>query len=413
MGFSSRERDVYLGSYVGLSTMIGQMVGSCVSGVVVDKYNRKYMLIIILVIGALAMGLFGIVRYYPILLVLRVVTGAGQGFVVPLLFSLLGDFYNSEDRPTNSAIVSSCLGGGMMLGQLFAGYSLQFLGWRIPFIVMGVATLCATVFIRQNLAEAVKGSQEDGLVDILSKGISLPRLTISTFFGSMLIPTVAMMLLQTIPNTIPWGILSAHLHDLLATDANLSMQEATSLIAIYGAGAAAGGLFGGYIGSRVYSSSRMLLPMFMGVTMMISALLMQELLSMDLEVPGSTQLACPVLLLSGALAAVNGANIRVIILNLTYPEARGATIAVLNLVNCIGRGIGPMLIEVWMEASNMTRKHSVSFFLNLWLVSGSLLCISSLSIARDEDRMKAGLKKFAQSAIESATNSQKQQHIDL
>jgi translation initiation factor 4G len=212
------------------------------------------------------------------------------------------------------------------------------------------------------------------------------------------------MLLQTIPNTIPWGILSAHLHDLLATDAKLSMQEATSLIAIYGAGAAAGGLFGGYIGARVYSSSRMLLPTFMGVTMMVSALLMQELLAMDLEVPGSTQLACPVLLLSGALAAVNGANIRVIILNLTYPEARGATIAVLNLVNCIGRGVGPMLVEVWMEASDMSRKHAVSFFLNLWLLSGSLLCIASSSIARDEDKMKAGLKKFAQTALETQTH---------
>jgi len=379
--------------------MIGQIIGSCISGFVVDRYKRKRMLFIILVIGAIAMGLFGIIRYYPILLLLRVITGAGQGFLVPILFSLLGDYYNADERPTNSAIVSSCLGGGMMLGQLYTGYSLPYLGWQLPFVVMGFITLCSSIFIRQCLIEPIKGSQEDGLVDILNKGITLPTLTVTTFFGSICVPTVAIMLFQTIPNTVPWGILSAHLHDLLATDANLSMQEATSLIAMFGAGAAFGGLFGGYLGSKVYSSSRMLLPMFMGVTMGISALLMKELLSMDLEIPGSTQLACPVLVLSGALAAVNGANIRVIILNLTYPEARGATIAVLNLVNCLGRGVGPLLIEIWMEASNMNRKNSVSFFLNLWLISGSLLCLSSSTISKDEDKMKAGLKRFAQNAM--------------
>ena len=44
------------------------------------------------------------------------------------------------------------------------------------------------------------------------------------------------------------------------------------------------------------------------------------------------------LIVSGALAAVNGANIRVIVINMTSPEARGAAIAVLNFVNCLGRG---------------------------------------------------------------------------
>jgi hypothetical protein len=42
----------------------------------------------------------------------------------------------------------------------------------------------------------------------------------------MTIPTVAIMLVQTIPNTVPWGVLSAHLHDFLATDEKLSMQVA-------------------------------------------------------------------------------------------------------------------------------------------------------------------------------------------
>lgn len=131
-----------------------------------------------------------------------------------------------------------------------------------------------------------------------STGYTLPPLTTATFCYSMATPTVAIMLAQTVPNTVPWcvltvelnctvclsftvlhscsalhctahltlffsppvtlmsllpsisppslhrGVLSAHLHDFLATDEKLSMHQATSYIAVFGAGAASGGLLG-------------------------------------------------------------------------------------------------------------------------------------------------------------------------
>ena len=46
------------------------------------------------------------------------------------------------------------------------------------------------------------------------------------------------------PTIHPRGVLSAHLHDFLATDENLSMHQATSRIAVFGAGAAFGVLLG-------------------------------------------------------------------------------------------------------------------------------------------------------------------------
>jgi sugar phosphate permease len=322
-------------------------------------------------------------------------TGSCQGAVVPLLFSLIGDYYATDERASVSAIVSSCLGGGMMLGQLFVGFSLSLLSWRIPFVVLGFFALFSACIVQSFLEDPVRGGGEDALTELLSTGVQLPRLTVSTFVSSMFVPTVAIMILQTVPNTVPWGVLSAHLHDFLATDANLSMERATSLIAVFGAGAAIGGLFGGLLGGKLYSSNRMLLPLFMGVTMSCSSILLKELLSMDLAMPGAINLAFPVLVLSGSLAAINGANIRTIVLNLTMPEARGATIAVLNFVNCIGRGVGPTLIEMWMNSRDVSRREAVSGFLNLWLFSGSFLCLACMTIARDEDKMKNKLKDFA------------------
>eukprot|EP01035_Chromulina_nebulosa_P003339 gene3339-4553_t len=45
-GLDTRERDIYLGSYIALSTMFGQMIGSCISGVLADAYSRTRILII-------------------------------------------------------------------------------------------------------------------------------------------------------------------------------------------------------------------------------------------------------------------------------------------------------------------------------------------------------------------------------
>lgn len=394
MKFNDADRNKYLGGYVALTTMIGQLIGSTLAGFIVDRYNRKNIIIYLMNLGTMSTALFGMILSYPVLLILRVSTGFCQGAIVPIIFSLIGDFYSSEERALNSSIVSSCLGGGMMIGQIFVGFVLPLSGWRVPFILMGAFTFFITILLRMYLYEPLRGGAEAGMSTVYEKGLSLPSLSVKTFLESLSSPTVLLMIAQTVPNTIPWGILSTHLHDVIATDSKLSIETATSLMAIFGIGAAAGGLVGGYIGAKIYSSSRVLLPIFMGLTISVSALLIRELLSMNLTIPGMIQIAYPTLVMSGVLAAVNGANIRFIILNITLPEARGAVIAVLNIVNCVGRGIGPSLLEIYMSSYGGNRKYSISLFLNLWLLSGTLLCVSSVTLGRDEDHVKNSIRKI-------------------
>ena len=68
---------------------------------------------------------------------------------------------------------------------------------------------------------------------------------------------------------------------------------------------------------------------------------------------------------------------------------------------------GPSLIDIWMQKSGTTRKTAVSSFLNLWLLSGLMLCSACCFISRDEDRMKLGLKKIAQSACSDLNGKEK------
>jgi hypothetical protein len=89
----------------------------------------------------------------------------------------------------------------------------------------------------------------------------------------------------------------------------------------------------------------------------------------------------------------------VVFINLTSPESRGASIALLNFVNCLGRGFGPAVVEMWMDYSRLDRRDAMSSMLNLWLLAGSVLCVASLSIVADEDKLKQSLHKLAEQSI--------------
>jgi MFS family permease len=262
-GFTEKQRDHYLGGYISLVTMIGQIIGSCLSGSLNFWLSRKTILELCLLIGSLSMLITSFSPNFVVLVFPRIFLGCCQGAVIPPLFSLVGDFYSPDERAVISAILSSCLGGGMMIGQLFCGFMLNWIGWRAPFAILSACSGCTISLVHYLVREPAVGSAEEDLHEVFQKGLKLPQLSIPTFLESLAIPTVLIMILQTIPNTIPWGVLSSHLHDFLATDEKLGMQEATSLIGIFGIGAAFGGLSGGCIGGRVYIANRALLPIFM------------------------------------------------------------------------------------------------------------------------------------------------------
>lgn len=126
----------------------------------------------------------------------------------------------------------------------------------------------------------------------------------------------------------------------------------------------------------------------MGATLILSAFLLKGLLGINMQNQGALQLAYPVLILAGAFAAINGANIRSLVLNLTSPEARTAVIAFLNVVNCVGRGIGPAVMEFYIDYFGASRLESMIMILNLWSIAGLMICLVGVTIVRDEESMK-------------------------
>ena len=49
----------------------------------------------------------------------------------------------------------------MMLGQLLVGYFLSQLGWRTPFLLLGLTSLMAAAFLQVALGDPPKGGKEE------------------------------------------------------------------------------------------------------------------------------------------------------------------------------------------------------------------------------------------------------------
>ena len=67
-------------------------------------------------------------------------------------------------------------------------------------------------------------------------------------------------------------------------------------------------------------------------------------------------------------------------------------------MNCIGRGFGPLLLDLYMSVLSIDRREALQSLLNLWLLSGALICLAARSLDKDEERVRVALRRIADEA---------------
>jgi DHA1 family multidrug resistance protein-like MFS transporter len=124
-----------------------QFLFSPLAGDLSDKYGRKYLIIIGLVIFGLSQLLFGLASELWVLFLARFFSGVGSAFLVPPMMAFVADITTVEDRGKGMGLLGASMSLGFMIGPAIGGFlaevSLQF-----PFFVATSAALVsATVSI--------------------------------------------------------------------------------------------------------------------------------------------------------------------------------------------------------------------------------------------------------------------------
>ena len=330
-------KDQYLG---GLIPLVFWLLGGTVAlivGYFTDTTSRKNLFVLIVLIGEIPCLLSGFAETYTEFFIMRILTGIGIGGIIPLTYSMLGDYYSSHERIKVVTLIGLASGLGIAIGQLTSGMLGDSFGWRLPFILFALPNfIFATIFFI-TVKEPVRGMMDK----------NAERFQISSFrnFISLFtIRTNLLVFLQGIFGTIPWGVFSVFMIDYFVIDKGYSKPSATLVLTLVGGMALLSSVIGGYVGNRLYRRDPKLLPLFCGFSTILGVIPTAFLINVPIRTEHNEIMLVVYAIFTGLLIAMTPPNMKAILMNVNNPFTRGTVFSLYNFADDLGRGFGPFII---------------------------------------------------------------------
>jgi len=143
------------------SSFVGMFLGAGVAGLLSDRFGRKPIFQISMIIWGVGSLLCGFATDYESLMWYRVVLGIGMGMELPIALALVSEFVPTESRGRYSAILEGFLPVGFVVGGTLIYFLLPAVGWRGVFIVLAVPAAFLFV-IRRMVPESPRWLEATG-----------------------------------------------------------------------------------------------------------------------------------------------------------------------------------------------------------------------------------------------------------
>ena len=112
------ELPLHYGLVVGLLYNLPYSVFGLLMGGLTDRFNRKLMLGIFMIIASVAQLATGLIDSFPVLCGMRFIQGALNSATKPLSYSLVSDYVPQEYRSTANSILNSGVYIGIALSSM-------------------------------------------------------------------------------------------------------------------------------------------------------------------------------------------------------------------------------------------------------------------------------------------------------
>lgn len=132
-------------SFLGSSGVLGMIIGAAAAGVLADRFGRRTIVLVTLLVFSLGSLMCGLAQSYEMLLFFRFITGIGLGGELPVITSMVSEFSPIKSRGRNVVIVESFWAWGWIIAALVAYLCIPVYGWRVAFFVGAIPALFAAV----------------------------------------------------------------------------------------------------------------------------------------------------------------------------------------------------------------------------------------------------------------------------
>jgi len=344
-------------------------------GFLSDIGRRKKLLVVGVLLGEIPCFLTAYVQNYWELLAMRLFTGIGIGSIIPIGYSLIADMFQGERRGRGYGYIETAFGFGTLFGMIVAGLTA---GWRLPFIIASVPNFILAPLFYIVAEEPKRGSGEKELREILEKGYEYEyRINKEALKRSLKMRTNLLIFTQGIIGTVPWGVIMYWLISFFIVSRGMDKMTATFVLLIIGVSSVIGSLIGGFAGDyfeRKYRGGRAVITGFAIFLGMIAALgLILYPLPSQLDFLYWALLTVYSFILI-QFVSYAGPNVRAIISQVNPPEDRGTVFGLFNILDNVGKAIGPLFGGFLIEAI-IAMGYTKALAYEYTLVIGSLFWI--------------------------------------
>jgi predicted MFS family arabinose efflux permease len=152
--------DTALGFLTGFAFALFYAVAGLPLARLADRWVRRSLIAISLVIWSLMTAVSGLARGFTDLALARIGVGIGEAGATPPAHSLLSDYFPPEKRATALAIYACGVPVGVGLGFWLGGWINDAFGWRAAFFVVGLPGVAMALVVRLTVREPVRGMSE-------------------------------------------------------------------------------------------------------------------------------------------------------------------------------------------------------------------------------------------------------------
>ena len=140
-------------SYVLGASLAATAIGGVIFGVLADRYGRKSVLSWTILTYSVGTFLCGFATNFPMLLVMRIITGLGVGGEWATGHAFVAETFPPRMRGRFGAVMQTGAPVGVALGSAVAGFIQPYIGWRGCFFVSVLPALLVLI-IRKSLRES-------------------------------------------------------------------------------------------------------------------------------------------------------------------------------------------------------------------------------------------------------------------
>ena len=362
--------DLQLG-IVGSSFMWMYALFGPFAGWLCDRLPRKRLVLGALVFWSLATAATALTHTYGQLVICRALGGLGEAFYFPAAMSLIGDYHGPGTRSRAMALHQSSVYAGSIAGGALSGLVGQFYGWRLSFVVFGVAGILLGLVLWGFLREPVRGMSEAGRTDGV-RGEGFGRELLAVLGNRMVFLLIAVFVGANFVAVVFLAWMPTFLYQKFHMSLSMAGLNGTAYLQIASVlGVLAGGLIADAMVKRM-AGGRWL-------TQSIGLLCGVPFLFLT----GWTT-AVPVLIVAmigfGFFKGLYDANIFAGLYDVVLVSRRGAAAGLLNSLGWLGGGFAPVAIA--LSASRYGMSASLSATAVIYLAVAALLFVGARSLQR-------------------------------